>query len=186
MLTGIRGRIKKVDQGEDTIVYQVEIDSQTTKECNSMNTFGITSKAPVDSNCIIMSDGTIAFVTATEGLDYEIEVEEGEVAIHNSENNVVTFKKDGSIHVKSDHVVVESEKVEFNGDSREFVTHAELDIALQKYVALINSHTHAILLNPVAAPLPPPAVPVTIPTLVPLTPATLDISASKTEKLYTS
>lgn len=176
MLTGIRGKVTKVTQGNDTIVYQVEVDSQTVSDYNNMQMFGITSKAPVGSNCIVLSDGRIGFTVATEGVEYEIELEEGECAIHNSKDNKVVFKRDGSIEVKSN-------KISLNGSSREFVTHAELDKALQTFVDALNSHKHAMPAAYTPLPSQPPTIP---PTLDPITELSLDISASKTEKLFTS
>ena len=63
-------------------------------------------------------------------------------------------------------------KIELNGNSKQFVTWAELNQALQGLITALNSHTHS---NGNEGS----------PTGTPITPMTLDISASKTATVVT-
>jgi hypothetical protein len=69
-------------------------------------------------------------------------------------------------------VVVKDGKIELNGNSKQFVTWAELNQALQKLIIALNSHTHS---NGNEGS----------PTGAPIVPMTLDISASKTTTIVT-
>lgn len=70
------------------------------------------------------------------------------------------------------HKVGAKQKIELNGNSKQFVTWAELNAALSQFVALVNAHVHTC-----TAPGSPtsPAV----------TPMTIDISAAKTTTVVT-
>lgn len=68
-------------------------------------------------------------------------------------------------------------QININGESKSFVTHAELNTALQTFIAALNTHTHGSL-----GPGTPSAP---VPTTQPLVPLTLDISASQTTTVKT-
>ncbi len=61
-------------------------------------------------------------------------------------------------------------EITLNGDSKSFVTHAELDAALQTFIASLNTHTH-----------PTPSGPSSVPTA----PMSIDISAAGTITIKT-
>lgn len=69
-------------------------------------------------------------------------------------------------------VVVKDGKIELNGNSKQFVTWAELNQALQGLIQALNTHTHS---NGNEGS----------PTGAPIVPLSLDISASKTETVVT-
>ena len=66
---------------------------------------------------------------------------------------------------------VDADSINFNGNSKPFVTHAELNTALQTFITALNLHTH-----PTAATGPPSP---------PTAPMSLDISASQTTTVKT-
>ena len=68
--------------------------------------------------------------------------------------------------------VTTEKKIELNGNSKQFVTWAELNQALQNLVTALNSHTHS---NGNEGS----------PTGAPIVPMTLDISSSKTTTIVT-
>jgi phage baseplate assembly protein gpV len=67
--------------------------------------------------------------------------------------------------------------VEINGGSKRFVTHAELDAALQALMSLLNSHTHVVA--SIGAPTGPASA------SVPPVTFSVDISAAKTQTVKT-
>lgn len=87
----------------------------------------------------------------------------GKVASGNAE--VEILYKNASIKID------DSGNVKINGDSKNFVTHAELDAALQTFMTALNLHMH-----PTATPGPPSP---------PATPMSLDISAAKANTVKT-
>lgn len=74
--------------------------------------------------------------------------------------------------VSDDDVSIEGVNVDLNGNSKRFVTHADLNTALQAMVTMINAHTH-VSVTSLATPTPPTP------------PITLDISASQTTTIRT-
>lgn len=150
--------------------YQIELlAGETRDEIELMQHFGYKSIPPQDTKGLTVSvagmrDNTIIIATSNENAP---ELKEGETAVFSNFESFVKLLEDGVVNI--------------NGDSKNFVTYAELDSALQKLVTTYNSHTH---LTPVYMPLPVPVTP--IPTPPPTVPATLDISASKTKKVFTS
>lgn len=169
--------IEAVKDGEDTIVYQAQIDDQTLIECNNFQSHGVTSKAKVGSNAIVvMPNGSdrIGFVIATESTEYEIALEDGEMAIHSSAENYIKMKADGTIEIVTKTVDIKSDDIKLNGSSKNLVTHAELDTALQKQNTELLAHTH-ISSAPGAPSAPPIAGTINI-----------DISSSKSNYITTS
>jgi len=88
---------------------------------------------------------------------------EGEVCLYDKFGNTVLLK-DGKI-------VVTSDKIELNGSSKNFVTHTELNTALQSFITSLNLHVHATAA--VGPPVPPTVL------------LSLDISTSKTTTVVT-
>ena len=77
----------------------------------------------------------------------------------------------GFVEERCEHEFDDDGNISLNGDLKRFVTHAELNTALQTFITALNLHVHAT-----AAPGPP--VPPTIP-------MSLDISASQTTSIKT-
>lgn len=160
--------IIKVSDGGELPIYQVRIDDQTTVDATPIQQFGFSSRAKIGSGAItVFPNGgdRLAIVIATENNEYEIVLEDGEVSLHNSTTNYIKMKKDNTIEVVSD-------KMSINGDGKQFVTHAELDTALQTFITALNTHTH-ISGSPGS------------PTAPPVAPMSLDISLSRTDTIIT-
>ena len=68
--------------------------------------------------------------------------------------------------------------VEINGNTKQFVTHAELNLALQTFITALNLHIHTTTATIGASSTPGVISP-------PVTPMTLDITAAKTIKTLT-
>lgn len=68
--------------------------------------------------------------------------------------------------------IIAPDGIELNGKTKTFVTHAELNTALQSFISLLNAHVHTS-----AAPASP--------TSPPVTPMTLDISSAATTTIKT-
>lgn len=127
--------IEKVTDGTDTIIYQTEIDDQTVIDSNNFQMSGMTSKAKKGSNAIVImpnDSDRVGFVIATETTEYEISLEEGEMAIHTSADNYIKMKADGTVEVNTTSMSI-------NGTSKTLVTTDELNTALQTYVTAINT-----------------------------------------------
>lgn len=82
------------------------------------------------------------------------------------------FNADAKIKIEcaDGNMQVTANKIELNGNDKQFVTWAELNSALQGFITDFNSHTH-----------PTPSGPSSAPTV----PLTLDISSSKTSTIVT-
>lgn len=77
------------------------------------------------------------------------------------------------VAVENGKMTIDTEdRLELNGNSKQFVTWAELNGELQKFIAVLNGHVHSggNAGNPTGAP---------------MTPMTLDISGAKTETVVT-
>lgn len=88
------------------------------------------------------------------------------LCIFNSDAKVIIDIKDGTLDVKA------QQKIKLNGDSKQFVTWAELNQALTTFTTALVSHTHNI-----TSPGNPSGPAVGVPTI--------DISAAKTTSVVT-
>lgn len=79
--------------------------------------------------------------------------------------------------IHGNRIWMQKGKIALNGDDKSLVTHAELNVALQSMLAMLNTHTHVV------ATVPTPTTPA--PTTTPLPQATLDISAAETTTIKT-
>jgi hypothetical protein len=68
--------------------------------------------------------------------------------------------------------VINENGIEFNGNTKTFVTHAELDTALQTFMTALNAHVHTSASSG-------------SPTTPPVSPMSLDISAAETTTIKT-
>lgn len=88
------------------------------------------------------------------------------LCVFNDQAKVVIEVKDGDLNVKT------KGKVKLNGDSKQFVTWAELNTALTTFLTALNGHVHTSAASG-------------SPTSSPVTPMTLDISSAKTTTVVT-
>ena len=96
----------------------------------------------------------------------------GKVA--NTGSGLEIINENGYINLLNDGTM------ELNGNTKSFVTHAELDSALQTFITALNTHTHS------AAAMVAGPYPVTGVTGVPVAGMSVDISAAKTITIKTS
>lgn len=89
-----------------------------------------------------------------------------------AEDSLHLEKEESYIEIKKDSINIEGTAVNVNGDSKAFVTHAELTSAINTFISVLNTHTHIS-----AAPGSPTAPPV--PTM------SLDISSAATTTVKT-
>lgn len=104
------------------------------------------------------------------------EVKDSKPSSYSSPKDSVLFE-DGDLVIKYNRddgklTIIGAKEVDINGDSKAFVTHAELDAALQSFISTLNSHTHAVTSAPGM-------------TAVPNSPMSIDISGAKTDTVRT-
>lgn len=164
--------------------YQIELLSDEVRdEIEIMQHFGFKSIPLKNSKGLTLSVGGMRDDTVIIATDNKTapEVKEGESTVYNnfSERIELLEKKINmlgkEINIEGNEINIEGKTTNINGSSKQLVTHAELDLALQQFVISLNTHTHIV---PTAMPLPPAIAPP--PTTPPLIPAILNISASKT------
>ena len=91
------------------------------------------------------------------------------------DKSYIKYKEDGSIEIKSNKGKIKIDgttDIEINGNSKNFVTHAELTQSLNTFLIALNAHTHTC-----ASPGSPSSAPVTS--------MTLNIESSKTNTVKT-
>jgi hypothetical protein len=116
------------------------------------------------------ADGNkIARVTLLNTGEIDIESIKGEAKI--------TLDKDGNIAVKGKSITEDGDSIKLNGDSKSFVTYAELNQALQQLWTAVQTHGHMYA--------PGPSPPVTTGPSLDLASVMLDISASETKTVKT-
>ncbi|MGD9678181.1 MAG: hypothetical protein AB7V16_07430 [Vulcanibacillus sp.] len=97
------------------------------------------------------------------GLEFHNKIDGSHGFIHKSGNYSI-FDSTGKVFIKAD-------SIELNGNSKQFVTHAELDSALQTFINALNLHTH-----PTAGSGPPSP---------PTSPLSINITSAKTTTVVT-
>lgn len=103
----------------------------------------------------------------------------GEMEVEASGKGKLKVGGDLDVDASSGTAKIDATKIELNGNSKSFVTHAELDTALKIYTALVQSHTHQV---PGAMPLVPGNPVIATPSEISMT---IDISAAKTTTVVT-
>lgn len=147
----------------NTVIAQVLGINGQGQEREVWSTPGVRSCPPTGAVGVWLPiGGDKRVVVAMQNYRIDINLAQGETAVYstNADGDTVeavqVFRADGTI--------------EINGASKSFVTHAELDTALQALVTAINAHVH---------------VETGASTAPPTTPMTLDISAAATTTVKT-
>jgi len=125
--------------------------------------------------CYVPKCGEVSQAMPSEGsLHYERDTLKALPMCVFNENAKVTIKaKDGTLAVDTD------KKLEINGNSKQFVTWAELNQALQTLVTTLSAHTHVVAgTTEVGMPITGTAAPV-------VAPFTIDITSAKTKTVVT-
>lgn len=151
--------------------YQIELLADETRDdIEIMQHFGFKSIPTKKTKGLTLSIGGLrddTIIIATENKTAP-ELKEGESTLYNA------FSE--RIELLEKMINLTGETININGDSKQLVTHAELDSALQQMLSSINSHTHITTATVGSSP----ALGVISP---PTTPTTLDISNSKTKTI---
>lgn len=148
--------------------YQIELlPGEVRDNIEIMQHFGYKSVPPKETIGLTLSiggvrDDTIIIATGNKTAP---EVKEGESTIYNN------FSE--RIELLEKMMILNGEVININGDSKQLVTHAELDNSLQQMLTSLNSHTHVTTATIGASPTPGIIA-------RPTTPTQLDISSSKT------
>lgn len=148
--------------------YQVELLAGETREDIALKQhFGFKSIPTKNTTGITLSFGGLrddTIIICTDNSDAP-ELKEGESCLYNN----FTEK----IELLEKLINLKGETININGDSKQLVTHAELNSALQDMLSQLNSHTHTTTATVGSSPAPGVISP-------PTSPSSIDISSSKT------
>lgn len=146
-----------LENKDDIIIYHKTGSSVRIKTDGSIHS-NVNIEDNEKSRIVQNADGSIQSVVDIDG-------DEKSRIVQDIDGNVEIQQKSGK-------------DITINGDSKNFVTHAELNTALQSFVGAVNGHIHITTATVGATPTPG--------VIAPLTPAlTLDISSSKTNNVKT-
>jgi hypothetical protein len=127
----------------------------------------------VAGEVVVKYDESAKVLSIVDGNGNTITLDSGGVKIDLTGSNLGITINDGhgnSLVTGSSGIQIDGASVDLNGNSKEFVTFAELDLALQLFVTNNNLHTHATPAGPSGPPLPT---------------GSLDIGAAKTNTVKT-
>lgn len=111
-----------------------------------------------------IGNGGHRVVIGFENYDLVVAVDEGQTRIFSTDP--------GGTEIKAEIKLQTDGTIEMNGNSKSFVTHAELDTALQSFITALNSHVHT-------------SAPSGSPTTPPVAPMSIDISLAETTTIKT-
>lgn len=163
-VTGISFKKKGAAPGKAIIIQTLSAGEQE-RTAEMYHSPGISSMPTENDRVISVPIGTASrVIIAAHNYRIEVEPSSGETIIYSTNG-------DGSV-VKSTIKLDNDGNIDLNGDGKKFVTHAELDTALQTFITALNLHVHATVTS-LGTPTPP------------ATPMSLDISASETTTIRT-
>lgn len=177
----IKSEYKKDSEDAPGKSVNIEIDSSLGGSAGEMYSPPGSQSMPTPADTILFlqlpnGGNQIGFVSHNYNLDAELLP--GEKVIFSTDSEgleikcKIEFKQDGKINIiGTSDITVNGTSIKLNGDSKPFVTHAELDTALQGLVSDFNAHTHP---TAPSGPISPPE-----------TPLSLDISAAATTTVKT-
>lgn len=154
-------------------------ESETLDGVERLQDYGFSSVPPVNKSEVLLlaiggnRDHCVA-VKADCGRYRPKGNDEGVVTMYDMFDNLIKMSEGKTQHT--------SESIELNGNSKFFVTHAELDAALQSFVTALNLHVHtcAAAGSPSTTPIAVTPTPLQVPgTFV------LNISSAKTTTIKT-
>jgi len=162
-ITNIDYKIKGTNDGKSSVI-KTEAGAGQERETELYHPPGISSGPTVGDESVTVNVGSSGRIAiATQNYRLEVEVTAGQTIIYSTSVDGETLK--GEILLDTDGTI------NMNGDDKRFVTHAELDAALQTFITALNLHTH-----PTAATGPPSP---------PTASMSLDISAAETTTIKT-
>jgi hypothetical protein len=162
-ITDILFKRKGSNPGKSTVIKTAASGGQE-RETELWHSPGIASgPTPEDISVSVPSGTNGRIAVATQNYRLEVQVTAGQTKIYSTSADGSTLK--GIIILNVDG------SISLNGDSKTFVTHAELNTALQTFITALNPHVH---LDPSSGT-----------TGSPVTPLSLDITASATTTIKT-
>ena len=162
-ITSTEYKRKGSNPGKSLIIKTLAAGNQE-RETELYNVPGIASGPTPNDIAVEVPSGTSGRIAvATQNYRLEIEVTPGQTKVYSTSTDGATLKSTIILDVDGN--------ISLNGDTKKFVTHAELDTALQLFITSLNAHVH-----------PDPS---SGSTGTPVPPMTLDISASETTTIKT-
>ncbi len=162
-ITDLEYKAKGTNDGKSLVIKTSAAGGQE-RETELYHPPGIASgPTPEDISISVPSGTNGRIAVATQNYRLEIEVEAGATTVYST-------SADGST-LKSTIVLDVDGNISMNGDTKAFVTHTELDTALQTFITALNTHVHATAGTGTPSP--------------PVTPLSLDISAAETTTIKT-
>lgn len=172
------------------LVKLTSMKSDVLDKVERVQDYGLSTVPPVDESevlfCALSGNRDHSIALKIDASKYRPKSQSpGTVILYDMFGNQIKLTKDLVEHLCSAlNIQVAGEynlnasSVNLNGSSKAFVTHAELDTALQALLAQLNTHTHITTATVGAGP--------TLGVLTsPVAPFTLDISAAKTTTVKT-
>lgn len=145
------------------ITIQVESATGENREIEYYQLPGISAGPTPEDRAATVDLGGYRVAVASHNYRIEVEVDAGAVTIYSTNAAGDTVQSRIDLDVDGN--------IDLNGNTKTFVTHAELNTALQSFITALNLHTHP---DPVSGTSGPPT-----------TPMTLDISAATTTTIRT-
>lgn len=142
-ITEIDYKIKGTNDGKSTVI-KTEAGAGQERETELFHNPGISSGPTVGDEAVTVNVGSSGRIAiATQNYRLEVEVTEGQTIIYSTSTDGETLKS--QILLDTDGTI------NMNGDSKQFVTHKELDTALQLFIVSLNA-TFATKLDTAGAP----------------------------------
>ena len=181
-VTVLKSEYKKYTDEEQNKSAVCEISSALgTAIVEAMQKAGVASVPTAGDNAIkiSLSAGGKEYLIASINYNFDLHLQPGETAVYSTDADGTSVQS--KTHYKQDGTVENTgTAINLNGSDKSFVTHAELDSALQTLVGALNTHIHPTPSGPSS----PPSEAGTIPS-----PGiglfTLDISSSATTTVKT-
>lgn len=165
----------------DALSVQVDTPIGDNREIEYYQLPGYAAGPTVDDQAVAIQAGGYRVVIASHNYRLSVPIDPGQVKIYstNADGDTleasITLDTDGTVTITNTdggEVKVAGSDVELNGNSKAFVTHSELDTALQTFVTALNTHVH-----PTTSP--------GAPTLTPTPTMSIDISGAATSTVKT-
>lgn len=139
---------------------------ETISRREVLQQYGLQSRPPSGAEGIVLRQGNWLVLLATDGREYRLALEDGEVAVVTTYGDKIHIMHDGTIEIAgSSKVVVNSPTVEIGQGALEAIINGET------FQALFNAHTHT---GGFVSPTSPPVAP-----MVPGVHTSLSVKAAK-------
>jgi hypothetical protein len=144
-ITDILYKRKGSNTGKSTIIKTSAAGGQE-RETELYHNPGISSGPTPNDTAVTVESGTSGRISvATQNYRLEVEVTAGQTKIYSTSADGETLKS--LIELDT------SGNIKLNGDSKAFVTHAELNTALQTFITALNLHVHGSSGTPPTSPM---------------------------------